>query len=77
MGPNRARSQARLYTLSRYIFLLKQKVIKELGYMEGVCVGGRNVNCIIYANDFVLIADSNEKLQEITTSRDEVKESRN
>ena len=58
--------------LSPDIFsLYGQKVIEETEELEGVRVGGRNINCIRYADDTVLIADSNEKLQELITTLDE------
>ena len=31
--------------------------------LEGIKVGGNNLNCLIYADDTALMADSNEKLQ--------------
>ena len=50
--------------LSPDIFsLYSQKVMEEIEELEGVRVGGRNVNCIRYADDTVLIADNNGKLQ--------------
>ena len=51
--------------------LYSQKVMEEIEELEGVRVGGRNVNCIRYADDTVLIADSKEKLQELTTTLDD------
>ena len=58
--------------LSPDIFsLYSQKVMEEIEELEGVRVGGRNINCIRYADDTVLIADSNEKLQELTSTLDD------
>ena len=51
--------------------LYSQKLMGEIGELEVVRVGGRNVNCIKYADDTVLIADTNQKLQELTTALDE------
>ena len=42
--------------------------MKELEDLEGIKVGGRNVNCIRYADDTVLVADSQEKLQRLVTA---------
>ena len=42
--------------------------MKELEHLEGIKVGGRNVNCIRYADDTVLIADSEEKLQRLVAA---------
>lgn len=45
--------------------LYSQKVMDEMQDLEGVRVGGRNINNIRYADDTVLIADSEEKLQRL------------
>ena len=45
--------------------LYSQRVMDELEDLEGVKIGGRNVNSIRYADDTVLVADSEEKLQEL------------
>ena len=45
--------------------LYSQKAMEEFEDLEGVRVGGVNVNNIRYADDTVLIADSEEKLQEL------------
>ena len=37
--------------------------MRELMELDGISVGGRNINNIRYADDTVLIADSAEKLQ--------------
>ena len=42
-----------------------QIVMEELAEVEGVSIGGRNVNNIRYADDMVLIADSEGKLQRL------------
>jgi ribosome-interacting GTPase 1 len=40
----------------------------EIDNMSGVTIGGKNINNIRYADDTVLIADSQEKLQQLVTS---------
>ena len=51
--------------------LYGQKCLERLEDLEGVRIGGRNVTNIRYADDTVLVADSEEKLQRLV---DEVKE---
>ena len=52
--------------LSPNLFSLYSQVIMDgLGEYEGLRVGGRNINNIRYADDTVLIADSEEKLQRL------------
>ena len=48
--------------------LYSQKMIEELDDLEGVRVGGVNVTNIRYADDTVLIADTQEKLQELVNA---------
>lgn len=43
--------------------LYGQRVIEDLEDMDGILIGGRNVNNIRYADDTVLLADTEEKLQ--------------
>lgn len=43
--------------------LYTQLVMEELRECEGVKIGGKNINNIRYADDMVLIADTEEKLQ--------------
>ena len=57
--------------MSELSSLYSQKVMDEISELEGVRVGGRNVNYIRYANHTVLMADTNQKLQELTTALDE------
>lgn len=45
--------------------LYGQKCMEEIEELEGIRVGGRNINNIRYADDTVLIADSEVKLQRI------------
>ena len=47
--------------------LYNRRSIEELGDLEGMRVGRINVNNIGYANDTVLIAGGEEKLQELVT----------
>ena len=42
--------------------LYSQRVMEELAELKGIMMGGRNVNNIRYADDLVLLADSEEKL---------------
>lgn len=52
--------------LSPDLFALKGEVIlRELQDHEGVNVGGRNLNNLRYADDTVLLADSERKLQQL------------
>ena len=49
--------------LSPHIFsLCSQKVIEDLEDLEGVRIGAVNINNIKYADDTVLVADTEEKL---------------
>ena len=55
--------------LSPNLFSLhSQVVMNALDDLEGISIGGRNVNNIRYADDTVLIADSEKKLQVLITS---------
>ena len=45
--------------------LYSQRVMDELEGLEGMKVGGRNINNICYANDTLLVADSEDKLREL------------
>ena len=54
------------FILSPDLFSLQsQKAMEQLEDLEGVRVGGVNLNNIRYADDTVLIADTEEKLQEL------------
>ena len=50
--------------------LYSQAVMNELEDIEGVKVGGSNINNIRYADDTVLIADTNAKLQSLVDKLD-------
>ena len=50
--------------------LYGQRCMEELEEMEGISIGGRNVNNIRYADDTVLIADSEAKLQRLVDALD-------
>ena len=56
--------------------LYSQKMIEELDELEGIRVGGVNVNNIRYADDTVLIADTQEKLQELVSALERACEAR-
>ena len=43
-------------------------ILRSIKHHEGVRVGGNNINNLRYADDTVLIADSEEKLQNILTT---------
>ena len=45
--------------------LYSQVVMNKLEDVEGIKVGGRNINNTRYADDNVLISDSEEKLQRL------------
>ena len=45
-----------------------QKAMGTVDELEGVQAIAKNVNCIRYANDTVLIADTKPKLHELTTT---------
>ena len=45
-----------------------QPVIDELGDLEGIRIGGININNIRYADDTVLIAETEEKLLSLVDS---------
>ena len=45
--------------------LYTQLVMNELTELDGIKIGGRNVNNIRYADDMVLLADTEEKLQRL------------
>ena len=51
--------------------LYSQAVMDELVDMEGIRIGGININNIRYADDTVLIADTEEKLQRLVDSLNE------
>ena len=50
--------------------LYSQAVMDEMEDLEGVTVGGMNINNIRYADDTVLIADTEEKLQRLVDRLD-------
>ena len=43
-------------------------ILQNIKHHEGVRIGGNNINNLKYADDTVLIADSEEKLQNILTT---------
>ena len=45
--------------------LYSEMVMRQVQDMEGIKVGGRNINNVRYADDTVLMAENNEKLQEL------------
>ena len=45
--------------------LYSEMILRELEDLPGLVVGGHNINNIRYADDTVLIADSEEKLKEL------------
>ena len=48
--------------------LYSEMILRELDEHQGVKVGGRNINNLRYADDTVLIADSEQKLQTLLTT---------
>lgn len=50
--------------------LYGQKCMEEMENMDGIAIGGRNVNNIRYADDTVLLADSESKLQNLINALD-------
>ena len=56
-------------SLSPDLFSLYSKlVLFELDELDGINIGGRNINNVRNADDIVLIADSEEKLQMLVTN---------
>ena len=51
--------------------LYSQLVMDELEQLDGIKIGGRNINNIRYADDTVLLADTEERLQELIDRLDE------
>ena len=43
----------------------------EMEQLDGIKIGGRNINNIRYADDTVLLADTEERLQELIDRLDE------
>lgn len=62
--------------LSPDISLYGQKCMESLIELEGVRIGGRNVTNTRYADDTVLLADSEEKLQRLVDEVQEASEER-
>ena len=56
--------------------LYSERALAEIEHLDGIKVGGVNVNNIRYADDTVLIADSQEKLQALITTAQEAGERR-
>lgn len=57
-------------------FLYNEMIMSLIEGQEGFTTGGRNMNDIRYADDTVLIVDSQEKLQDILTSVKEASEAK-
>ena len=58
--------------LSPYLFsLYSQLVMDEMEQLGGIKIVGRNINNIRYADDTVLLADTEERLQELIDRLDE------
>ena len=65
---NRARGVRQGCLLSPELFSLCTEMIKrKINHMDGVRIGGINVNNIRYADDTAIVADSEEQLQYLTT----------
>ena len=47
--------------------LYSEMILRNLNEHQGVKVGGNNINNLRYADDMVLIADSEQKLQTLLT----------
>ena len=56
--------------------LYSEMIMRSIEGKEGLAIGGRNINNIRYADDTVLIADSQEKLQDILTTVKEASEAK-
>ena len=48
--------------------IYSEMILRNIGQHEGITVGGYNINNLRYADDTILIADSEEKLQDIVTT---------
>ena len=48
--------------------IYSEMILRGIENLEGINVGGHNINNLRYADDTVLIADSEDKLQEILTT---------
>ena len=50
---------------SDFFNLYAEVIIREIKEEDGIKIAGKNINSIRYADDTVLIADSEEKLQNV------------
>ncbi|GFR82210.1 retrovirus-related Pol polyprotein from type-1 retrotransposable element R2 [Elysia marginata] len=57
------RRETRLCTIPDLFNLYSEVILRNITDMEGVKVGGRNITNLRYADDTVLIANSQENLQ--------------
>ena len=55
--------ETRLHTIHGPVLSVQPETMEDLEDLEGVRVGGENINKIRYAYDTVLIAYSEEKIQ--------------
>ena len=60
----------RVCFLNSVIYFYSQSVMDETADLKGMKVGGVNINNIRYADDMVLIADTEEKLQRLVDRLD-------
>ena len=68
MVPNRKRSTSRLYMLTLLFKFHSECIMRNAGLEEaqaGIKIAGRNINNLRYADDTILMAESEEELKSL------------